>query len=41
MRLMYTNVNGYLIENHTYKFGEQMEQLTSTEQLRKRLFSRD
>ena len=27
MELMYTNVNGYLIPNLTYKSGEQMEQL--------------
>ena len=27
MELTYTNVNGYLIPNLTYKFGEQMEQL--------------
>ena len=26
MELMYTNVNGYLIRNLTYKSGEQMEQ---------------
>ena len=25
--IMYTNVNGYLISNLTYKSGEQMEQL--------------
>ena len=25
--ITYTNVNGYLIPNFTYKFGEQMEQL--------------
>ena len=27
MKLTYTNVNGYLIPNLTYKSGEQMEQL--------------
>ena len=27
MELTYTNVNGYLIPNLTYKSGEQMEQL--------------
>ena len=27
MKLSYTNVNGYLIPNLTYKSGEQMEQL--------------
>ena len=27
MKLTYTNVNGYLIPNFTYKSGEQMEQL--------------
>jgi len=27
MKLAYTNVNGYLIPNLTYKSGEQMEQL--------------
>ena len=27
MELTYTNVNGYLISNLTYKSGEQMEQL--------------
>ena len=27
MKLTYTNVNGYLIPNLTYKCGEQMEQL--------------
>ena len=26
-KLTYTNVNGYLIPNLTYKSGEQMEQL--------------
>ena len=36
--ITYTNVNGYLIPNFTYKSGEQMEQLTNTERLRKRLF---
>ena len=35
MKLTYTNVNGYLIPNFTYKSGEQMEQLTNTERLRK------
>ena len=29
MELTYTNVNGYLIPNLTYKSGEQMEQLAS------------
>lgn len=33
--ITYTNVNGYLIPNFTYKSGEQMEQLTNTERLRK------
>ncbi len=27
MKLTYTNVNGYLLPNLTYKSGEQMEQL--------------
>ena len=27
MKLTYTNVNGYLVPNLTYKSGEQMEQL--------------
>ena len=27
MKLTYTNINGYLIPNLTYKSGEQMEQL--------------
>ena len=27
MKLAYTNVNGYLLPNLTYKSGEQMEQL--------------
>ena len=27
MKLTYTNVNGYLIPNLTYKSGEQMERL--------------
>ena len=27
MKLTYTNVNGYLIPNLTYKSGEQMEHL--------------
>ena len=27
MKITYTNVNGYLIPNFTYKSGEQMEQL--------------
>ena len=27
MKLTYTNMNGYLIPNLTYKSGEQMEQL--------------
>ena len=27
MKLTYTNVNGYLISNRTYKSGEQIEQL--------------
>ena len=29
MKLTYTNVNGYLIPNLTYKSGEQMEQLAN------------
>ena len=33
--MTYTNVNGYLIPNLTYKSSEQMEHLTSTERLRK------
>ena len=33
MKLTYTNVNGYLIPNLTYKSGEQMEQLEEKEPL--------
>lgn len=29
MKLTYTNVNGYLIPNLTYKSGDQMEQLVN------------
>ena len=29
MKLTYTNVNGYLVPNLTYKSGEQMDNLAS------------
>ena len=35
MKLTYTNVNGYLIPNLTYKSGNQMEQLGKYEFLRR------
>ena len=35
MKLTYTNVNGYLIPNLTYKSGEQMEQLVQYRFLRR------